>query len=75
MPNLNTSILGLVPILMPTDGALEAFESQLAASDALQVARAAETQTLKKVRDTLLPKLLSGQLRIPDAEKQVEAVV
>ncbi|ADH85704.1 restriction endonuclease subunit S [Desulfurivibrio alkaliphilus] len=28
-------------------------------------------ETLAKIRDTLLPKLISGQLRIPDAEKLV----
>ena len=27
--------------------------------------------TLASLRDTLLPKLLSGELRIPDAEKQL----
>jgi len=31
--------------------------------------------TLTKLRDTLLPKLLSGELRIPDAEKLVADVV
>ncbi|MBF0621731.1 MAG: restriction endonuclease subunit S [Magnetococcales bacterium] len=31
-----------------------------------------EKISLKKLRDTLLPKLLSGQLRIPDAEKLIE---
>ncbi|MEB4590844.1 restriction endonuclease subunit S, partial [Candidatus Thiothrix sp. Deng01] len=30
-----------------------------------------ETAVLTKLRDTLLPKLLSGELRIPDAEKRV----
>jgi len=30
-----------------------------------------ETQQLSNLRDTLLPKLLSGELRIPDAEKLV----
>ncbi len=29
-------------------------------------------RTLSSIRDTLLPKLLSGELRIPDAEKMVE---
>jgi type I restriction enzyme S subunit len=29
--------------------------------------------TLAKIRDTLLPKLISGELRIPDAERIVEA--
>ena len=30
-----------------------------------------QNQTLKNLRDTLLPKLISGELRIPDAEKLV----
>nr|WP_320114674.1 restriction endonuclease subunit S [uncultured Desulfuromonas sp.] len=33
-----------------------------------------EIVELAKLRDTLLPKLLSGELRIPDAEKQIEKV-
>ena len=33
-----------------------------------------ENQALTKLRDTLLPKLLSGEIRIPDAEKLIEAV-
>ena len=36
-------------------------------------ATAIETETLAAIRDALLPKLLSGQLRIRDAEKLVEA--
>ena len=31
-----------------------------------------ETETLADLRDTLLPKLISGELRIPDAEKFLE---
>jgi type I restriction enzyme M protein len=34
-----------------------------------------ESATLATLRDTLLPKLLSGELRLRDAEKAVEAVV
>jgi type I restriction enzyme S subunit len=30
-------------------------------------------QTLLDLRDTLLPRLISGQLRLPDAEEQIEA--
>lgn len=30
-------------------------------------------KTLSKLRDTLLPRLISGQLRLPDAEEQIEA--
>ena len=31
-----------------------------------------ESTVLSKLRDTLLPKLISGELRIPDAEKFLE---
>jgi len=34
-----------------------------------------ENRVLSDLRDTLLPKLLSGELRIPDAEKQVAEAV
>ena len=33
-----------------------------------------ENRTLISLRDTLLPKLFSGELRIPDAEKMIEEV-
>ena len=31
-----------------------------------------ENETLKELRDTLLPKLISGELKIPDAENLIE---
>ena len=34
-----------------------------------------EMRNLEKIRDTLLPKLLSGELRIPDAEKLIKEAV
>lgn len=34
----------------------------------------AEADTLAELRDTLLPKLISGELRVPEAEKAVESV-
>jgi type I restriction enzyme S subunit len=34
-----------------------------------------EIRTLSETRDTLLPKLISGELRVPDAEKLVEAAI
>jgi type I restriction enzyme S subunit len=33
------------------------------------------SQTLSDLRDTLLPRLISGRLRVPEAEKLVEAVL
>jgi type I restriction enzyme S subunit len=37
--------------------------------------KSSENEVLGKLRDALLPKLLSGQLRVPEAEKQVADVV
>jgi type I restriction enzyme S subunit len=34
--------------------------------------RSLESRTLATLRDTLLPRLLSGELRIPESEKMVE---
>ncbi|UYM18190.1 restriction endonuclease subunit S domain-containing protein [Endozoicomonas euniceicola] len=34
-----------------------------------------EANQLTKLRDTLLPKLISGELRIPEAQQQTEAAV
>jgi type I restriction enzyme S subunit len=33
-----------------------------------------ESRTLAALRDTLLPKLISGELRVPDVEKILEGV-
>jgi type I restriction enzyme S subunit len=37
------------------------------------VANLRESETLAAIRDALLPKLLSGEIRVKDAEKTVEA--
>jgi type I restriction enzyme S subunit len=34
-----------------------------------------QSETLSKLRDTLLPKLLSGELRVPEAEAQLAAIL
>jgi type I restriction enzyme S subunit len=38
------------------------------------VEHSSENRTLSQLRDLLLPKLISGQLRVPDAERMAEAV-
>lgn len=39
------------------------------------VANDLETRTLAGLRDTLLPKLISGEIRVPEAEQEVEAAI
>lgn len=48
--------------------AVESLEKKIASNDG-------ESRTLASIRDTLLPKLLSGEIRVKEAEKLVEEVV
>jgi type I restriction enzyme, S subunit len=75
MPNLNTGILSNVPILVPSDELLRAFEDLVRPFAERIVTNDAEAETLAALRDTLLPKLLSGEIRIKDAEKVVGEAV
>jgi len=64
-----------VSLPMPTRPALQAFEN-LATSLFLRIkSNVAESYTLVATRDLLLPKLMSGEIRLCDAERAVEAVL
>lgn len=54
------------------EGVLEQFHEMANPSFQKALKSSKESETLTKLRDTLLPKLLSGELRIPDAEKLVQ---
>ena len=65
MPNLNTTILGEVPLLLPPDNLIKAFDLSISAFSARRDALESESETLAELRDTLLPKLLAGDVRLP----------
>jgi len=65
MPNLNTTILGKMPLLLPPDSLIKAFDSSMSAFSARLDALETESETLAELRDTLLPKLLAGDVRLP----------
>jgi len=73
MPNLNTGILSAIPLVVPPDGLLRAFARLAEPIEQSISARNAEAHGLEMLRDALLPKLISGELRIPQAEHMVEA--
>jgi len=62
-----------IPILVPPSLITAAFEAIAHPLHRRVVCAERQSATLATLRDTLLPKLLSGELRIPDAEKLVEA--
>jgi type I restriction enzyme S subunit len=61
-------------LCLPPSQLLEAFEKQVGPQLAAVDANLHQSRTLATLRDTLLPKLLSGELRVPDAERVVSAV-
>jgi type I restriction enzyme, S subunit len=75
MPNLNTGILSAVPLVVPPDDVLRAFARRCDPLQDLIVAKGAESAVLTELRDALLPKLLSGEIRIKDAEKLASAAL
>ncbi len=58
-------------LCIPSDDVLAAFEDQVSPAFTRQQSAATEADTLAALRDTLLPKLISGVLRVPDAERIV----
>jgi type I restriction enzyme S subunit len=75
MPNLNTGILARLPLLVPPDESLQGFEFVVRPLAKRIVANDAEADTLAALRDTLLPKLISGELRVTAAEKFAASVL
>lgn len=64
-----------IVLVRPHEGVLEAFESICRSLHNRLVANVKESGTLSGLRDLLLPKLMSGEIRIKDAEKMVGEAV
>jgi type I restriction enzyme S subunit len=64
-PQLLLSTLREFPIVVPTRDLLSAFDSHLAPISERVVSNCRESATLASTRDALLPKLLSGEIRVP----------
>lgn len=60
------------PLLLPTPEEREEFEETAMALRQRAHQAVVESRTLATLRDTLLPQLMSGRLRVRDAEKIVE---
>ncbi len=72
MANLNTSILGEVEVLLPGNDLCTAFVDMCSPLDCRARIGQAESKSLAALRDLLLPKLMSGEIRVKDAEKAIE---
>jgi type I restriction enzyme S subunit len=61
-----------IPAVRPTQDVMNSFHERAFPLFRRVVACERESRTLATLRDTLLPKLLSGEIRIPEAEQTVE---
>lgn len=61
-----------IPAIEPSNSAMKKFHHFVSPIYERVLAASKEMETLAELRDTLLPKLISGELRIADAEKFLE---
>ena len=62
-----------IPVVGPTLDIMAAFDRQARTLYDRIVVNVRESSTLATLRDTLLPKLLSGELRVKDVDRSMEA--
>lgn len=73
-PAVRPEVVAATPIVRPDDDVLTKFSSAAGALLGRMAHNVDESRTLGALRDALLPKLISGELRLRDAEKAVETV-
>ena len=73
-PGLNQDEVRTSSFVKPVKGLLDIFNRTVEPGIRKQLLLGKECQALSELRDSLLPKLISGEIRIPDAEKMLEEV-
>lgn len=73
--NINQQIIRDLPIVVPTEKALNIIQPKLLELFELIRTNEQENRYLINLRDYLLPRLLSGEIDVSQAEKQVEEVL
>ena len=70
---ISKRIFRQIPVVMPSGQALGAYEGLVRPLYDRIVANARESRTLAAIRDLLLPRLMSGEIRLREAEKTAES--
>ncbi len=68
-PNASAQVLAGAQLVLPTPSIASMFADFVMPLDVRIAANANESRTLTAVRDALLPKLISGEVRVRDAEQ------
>ena len=74
-PKLNQKNLKAIPIVLPDRSVCRAFSGLVQRLFAKVRSNTDETESLAALRDTLLPRLLSGEVRVGDGQYQAEDIV
>jgi type I restriction enzyme S subunit len=72
--NINVQILKDHKVVAPGSSLATVYSKTISPLDEQQICLAKSTREFCLLRDALLPKLISGEIRIPDAEKMLEQV-
>lgn len=72
---VQNDMLGMFPVVVPSEEVAAKFSEVVGTIQAQSSANEAQAKTLTQLRDTLLPRLISGQLRLPEAQALVEDAV
>jgi type I restriction enzyme S subunit len=75
VPSLTTELLKRIKILVPSTQEVEKFDEIVSGYFRVTESNKDENKTLTKLRDTLLPKLISGEVRVKDVEKTLSEVL
>ena len=73
--SLNAKVLCNFPLVIPSRPVADVFTRQIEGLRRRLVASTSEAEQLVQLRDALLPKLISGELRITDPERFLERVL
>lgn len=72
MPRTSWTEMARYVVVLPNENAATTFNQHVQAASEAITANIHESKSLAQLRDTLLPKLISGELRVPDIEHILE---
>ncbi len=71
VPSLTTELLKRINILVPPKNEIVKYDNIVSGYFNIMGSNTIENQTLTTLRDTLLPKLISGEVRVKDVEQTI----
>jgi type I restriction enzyme S subunit len=75
MPRTTWTEMARYAVALPHEDVAASFNLHVEAANEKIIANIHDSKTVAQLRDTLLPKLISGELRVPDAERIIGAAV